>query len=231
MTTEVLRNMIYARSADAGQPGLRRDGRGALPRRPVPRRGLGGGDHRPGGVGPGGRPVGHGEQRRGVRRLAVGGPRRDGRRRLRAPAGAAVPARAWSASTLYDLFADEAPTAVGRAQGREPEVNPALLRWPGRSPATSATTPGARAAATARASGPSRYGSGAYGGGAAHVPQRQRAHRRRRPRGPARWTRPAGPTWSSSWTPQALLPGHRLHLHPGRLRRRGAPAARLRGCG
>ena len=51
MTTEVLRNMLYAGSPDAGRPRLRRDGRGALPRRPVPRRGLGGGDHPPAGVG------------------------------------------------------------------------------------------------------------------------------------------------------------------------------------
>ena len=67
MTTEVLRNMIYARSVDPGQPRLRGDGRGALPGRPVPRCGLGGGDHRAGRVHPGDRLVGDGEQRRGVR--------------------------------------------------------------------------------------------------------------------------------------------------------------------
>ena len=47
MTTEVLRNMLYAGSADARGPGVRGDGRGALPGRPVPRRGLGRGDHPP----------------------------------------------------------------------------------------------------------------------------------------------------------------------------------------
>ena len=76
MTTEVLRNMLYAGSLDAGRPRLRRDGRGALPRRPVPRRRLGGGDHPPAGVGTPGLAVGHGEQRRGVRRVAGDGPRR-----------------------------------------------------------------------------------------------------------------------------------------------------------
>ena len=49
MTTEVLRNMLYAGSATLRRPRLRGDGRGALPRRPVPRRGLGRGDHPPAG--------------------------------------------------------------------------------------------------------------------------------------------------------------------------------------
>ena len=49
MTTEVLRNMLYAGSPTLRRPRLRRDGRGALPRRPVPRRGLGRGDHPPAG--------------------------------------------------------------------------------------------------------------------------------------------------------------------------------------
>ena len=46
MTTEVLRNMLYADSSGAAGPALRRDGRGALPRRPLPRCGVGG-DHHP----------------------------------------------------------------------------------------------------------------------------------------------------------------------------------------
>ena len=51
MTTEVLRNMLYAGSRTLAGLGLRGDGRGALPRRPDARRGLGGGDHPPPGVG------------------------------------------------------------------------------------------------------------------------------------------------------------------------------------
>ena len=51
MTTEVLRNMLYAGSRDPRRARLRRDGRGALPLRPLPRRGLGGGDHPPARVG------------------------------------------------------------------------------------------------------------------------------------------------------------------------------------
>ena len=49
MTTEVLRNMLYAGSATLDGLALRGDGRGALPGRPVPRRGLGRGDHPPAG--------------------------------------------------------------------------------------------------------------------------------------------------------------------------------------
>ena len=70
MTTEVLRNMLYAGSRTLARPRLRRDGRGALPRRPLPRRGLGGGDHPPARVGVAGLAVGDGVQRRGVRRVA-----------------------------------------------------------------------------------------------------------------------------------------------------------------
>ena len=51
MTTEVLRNMLYAGSRTLLGPRLRGDGRGALPRRPGPRRGVGGGHHPPAGVG------------------------------------------------------------------------------------------------------------------------------------------------------------------------------------
>ena len=70
MTTEVLRNMLYAGSIDPGRPRLRRHGRGALPRRPVPRRGLGRGHHPPAGQRDTGVAVGHRLQRRRVRRLA-----------------------------------------------------------------------------------------------------------------------------------------------------------------
>ena len=47
MTTEVLRNMIYAGSDALDGPPLRRPRRGALPPEPLPRRGLGRGDHPP----------------------------------------------------------------------------------------------------------------------------------------------------------------------------------------
>ncbi len=45
MTTEVLRNMIYEASPALDGPPVGRARRGALPRRPVPRRGVGGGHH------------------------------------------------------------------------------------------------------------------------------------------------------------------------------------------
>ena len=74
-------------------PGLRGDGRGPLPRRPGPRRGVGGGDHPPAGVGDAGVAVGDGLQRRGVRRVAGHGARRDDDDRGGAAPGAALPAR------------------------------------------------------------------------------------------------------------------------------------------
>ncbi len=95
MTTEVLRNMLYAGSAGAARARLRGHGRGALPRRPVPRRGLGRGHHPPARVGAAGLAVGDGQQRRGVRRLAGHRARRTPRVVVeRAPAGAAVAAHA-----------------------------------------------------------------------------------------------------------------------------------------
>ena len=47
MTTEVLRNMLYAGQRRAARAVARGHGRGALPRRPGPRRRLGRGDHPP----------------------------------------------------------------------------------------------------------------------------------------------------------------------------------------
>ena len=70
MTTEVLRNMLYAGSRTLLGLGLRRHGRGALPRRPHARCRLGGGHHPPPGVGDPGVAVGDRLQRRGVRRVA-----------------------------------------------------------------------------------------------------------------------------------------------------------------
>ena len=107
------------RVADAVRPRLRRAGRGALPGRPVPRRGVGGGDHPPARVGPGRGAVGDGQQRRGVRRLAGSGPRR-------APTVIVDehrPVPLWqhmlAGHRLYDLFTDDR---------RTPRVNPELLR-------------------------------------------------------------------------------------------------------
>ncbi len=72
---------------------VRRHGRGALPRRPDARPGVGGGDPAPARRGAAGQPVGDGQQRRGVRRLDPDRPRRHHRRGRRAPAGAAVATR------------------------------------------------------------------------------------------------------------------------------------------
>ena len=80
MTTEVLRNMIYAGSPAAARPALRGARRGALPPGRLPRPGVGGGDDPPA-AGRGARvPVGHRVERRGAGRLdhapCAGPPRR-----------------------------------------------------------------------------------------------------------------------------------------------------------
>ena len=116
------------RIGGAGRPRLRRPRRGALPGGLLPRRGLGRSDHPPAGVGTGGGAVRDGEQRRGVRRVAGSGSRRDHGHRGRAPAGAAVAACA----------------------GREPAVRPVHRRraHPGQprvAPGGSAGRPGSSA--------------------------------------------------------------------------------------
>ena len=114
MTTEVLRNMLYAGSPTlAGLGYVVLDEVHYLADR-VPRRGLGRGDHPPARVGPGGGAVGDGQQRRGVRRLAGPGPRRhhvivDEHR----------PVPLWqhmlAGGRLYDLFVEAGP---GRDRAR-----------------------------------------------------------------------------------------------------------------
>ena len=94
MTTEVLRNMLYADSPLLDRPRLRGHGRGALPRRPLPRRRVGGGHHPPPRGGAPRLAVGDRVECRGVRRLAAGRARRHRRDRLRGPARAARAARA-----------------------------------------------------------------------------------------------------------------------------------------
>ena len=100
--------------------------RGALPGRPVPRRGLGRSDHPPAGVGPGGRAVRHGQQRRGVRRLAGPGARRHHGDRGRAPAGAAVAAHAGRRPALRPVHGVRpGPRRPGTARPGEPRTAPA----------------------------------------------------------------------------------------------------------
>ena len=105
------------RLLDAGRARVRGDGRGALPRGPVPRRGVGGGDHPPARVGGAGLAVRDRVQRRGVRRVAGHRPRRDLDDRRGAPAGAAVPARDGRPEDLRPVPKDE-----------DGSVNPDLVR-------------------------------------------------------------------------------------------------------
>ena len=74
------------------RPRVRGDGRGALPRRPVPRRGVGGGHHPPPRARAARVAERHGVERRGVRRLAAGGARRDRGDRVGGTPGAPRPA-------------------------------------------------------------------------------------------------------------------------------------------
>ena len=116
------------RVADAPRARLRGDGRGALPRRPDARRGLGGGDHPPARVGGGGLPVGDRQQRRGVRRVAGHRARRDHDDRRGAAAGAALPARDRRPADVRPVR----PTSTrppGSAR-RAPRSTPSWSGWP-----------------------------------------------------------------------------------------------------
>ncbi len=87
MTTEVLRNMIYARSASLERLAVGHPRRGPLPAEPVPRRGVGRGDHPPARHRRPRVPLGDGEQRRRRRRLDRHGARRHRRHHRRDAAG------------------------------------------------------------------------------------------------------------------------------------------------
>ena len=145
MTTEVLRNMLYAGVRRAARPGLRGDGRGALPRRPDPRRRLGGGDHPPARQRAAGQPVRDGEQRRGVRRLAGDRAGAHPGDRLRAPAGAAVAAHAGRPADVRPVRRRRRPLRPARSTGT-------CCAWPG-GRATSRRGPRTAAAARLPAAG------------------------------------------------------------------------------
>ena len=93
--------MLYERSDTLDGARDRRDGRGALPAGPVPRRRVGGGADPPAAVGQRRVPVGHDLERGGVRRVDRHAARRDPRRHRGAAAraaGAPLPGRARHAS-------------------------------------------------------------------------------------------------------------------------------------
>ncbi len=191
------------RLPDPARPRLRGHGRGALPRRPLPRRRVGGGHHPPPRVGDRGQPVRDGLQRRGVRRVAGDRPRRDHHDRRGAPAGPALPARDGRPAAARPV------RVLRRRRGRR-------LRQGGR--------PGQRRADEGR---PRRLGQHPPDARPSLAAQGQagllegqvlqgRAQRRQRPPGldpqPGRRRRPARPRGAAA--------GDRLHLQPGRLRRR-----------
>ena len=210
MTTEVLRNMLYAGSATLSGLGyVVLDEVHYLADR-VPRRGLGRSDHPPARVGPGGRAVGHGEQRRGVRRLAGPGPRRDHGDRGRAPAGAAVAAHAGRRAALRPVHrvgpgngtrpaADRGrATGPGPAGERRAQVNPELLRLARREDwAARKAPPGRPGAAGGRCASGRRAGRRSSSGWTAP------GCCRRSPSSSA--GRAATPRSGSAWTPGSRL--------------------------
>ena len=127
----------------AGRPGLRRDGRGALPRRPVPWRGLGGGDHPSARRGATRQPVRDRLQRRGVRRMAGLGSRRDEGDRARTAAGPVVAAHARRLAVVRPVRGRREHRRAGLEQARQRAT--AVLR--ARRPADTADV---RRAATGR---------------------------------------------------------------------------------
>ena len=159
MTTEVLRNMLYADSPALDRPRLRGHGRGALPRRPVPRRGLGGGDHPPPAVGHPGLAVGDGQQRRGVRRLAGHRPRRHRRSSSARSGRCRCGSTCWSATGCSTCSrcgpaahaGEQGDTAARACPPASAAPRSSTPSWCATSASTSGgSTPGTAAAAAAR---------------------------------------------------------------------------------
>ena len=231
MTTEVLRNMMYA-----GSPTLRGLGfvvmdevhyladrfRGA---------GVGGGHHPPARGRQAGLAVGDGQQRRGVRRLAGRGARRRRGGRLRAPAGAAVAAHDGRASDLYDLFVDE--TSAPPRPAMPPASTPTCWRPCGvpsseRVPCT--TTPTGAASGRARGRRSRGPGGGPAAAGRGRWPLRRRGDPRRGDRRAGRARRCCRRSRSSSAGSAATPRSRQLLPHgrpPGPPTRRASGSARI----
>ncbi len=184
------------------RPRLRGHGRGALPRRPVPRRGVGGGDHPPAAVGHPGLAVGDGEQRRGVRRVAGHRARPHEGRGQRGPAGAALAAHAGRQPRLRPVLAAARRPRRG-AGGHPPRTVHPRARGIGRR--SRARPARARVRAADRGLGRQRQGGWS-------------------PRLPQAALPPAGPLRRRR-APRPRRPAARDHLRvqPQRLRRRRPP--------
>ena len=202
----------FVRAAGAA---LRGDGRGALPRRPLPRCRVGG-DHHPPAAG---RAADLAErdrlQRRGVRRLARHGARRHRGDRLGDPPRAARAARAGARRSAAAVrrpcrHRDRAGQPGAHAH---PVVQGAELReQPPRAVDAQRRESGRGLRGGSAPSEQGRHPSGALGERAAH-----------------RAARPAGGRQAAAAIEPA--PGDLLHLQPRRVRCRGAAGAPLRACG
>ena len=167
------------RVPDADGPRVRRDGRGALPRRPDARRGLGGGDHPPARERGGDLPERDRLQRRGVRRVAGRGARRHHHDRGGGPPGPAVPAR-------------DGRQAAARPLRRRGGPGPGRLRPGGRQGQPAAAQGGPRRLRDQPAQGPAG--------------QEGAARPRPATPGPPRCTCPAASTSSPASTPRGCCP-------------------------
>ena len=136
MTTEVLRNMIYAGVAGARRAALRRARRGALPPGPLPGPGVGGGDRPPAARGRPRVPLGDGVERGGGGRwieTVRGSDRRDHRG---APTGRRSSTATWWASAapttlhLLPTFVADGRTASCARTPRRRASTPAAPRDP-----------------------------------------------------------------------------------------------------
>ena len=183
-----------------------------LPGRQVPRRGLGRGDPAPGRRRAGGRPLGDGVQRRGVRRLAGRGARRADRGGGRDPAGAAVAAHAGRAPAVRPVQRGRprppAMPATGRARLR---IDPALER----------AVHDAEAIADRFDAGGDRAAADRAARAAAPIPA---------PGSDPRWRPAAAGRRHRAARRCRAAAGHHVHLLPRRLRRRGGQCVRP-GCG
>ncbi|CAH0246728.1 hypothetical protein SRABI128_02812 [Microbacterium sp. Bi128] len=185
---------------------VRRDGRSALPRRPLPRCRVGRGHHPLAALGAVGVAVGDRVQRRGVRRLARHGARRHRGDRVR---DAARPARAARARTGRPAAALRR-SRRGRDRPGEPgaAAHPRRARFDLRQQSPGAAVP----VGTSRRRPTSAARRAAPGPRRAGPPHR--AHR------PSAGRRPAAT--------QSPAAGDLLHLQSGRLRRRRAATAAVR---
>ena len=152
-------------------PRVRRHGRGALPRRPVPRPRLGGGDHPPHRRRAARLAVRHRVQRRGVRRLAGHRARRHHRGGERAPTRPARPARPGTRRPARPVRRARRPDRPGRRPADQPRPEaPAAAQQPRGRPVSLGADRGDRGRRRGGRAGPPGGGAGRRPGSPSSTP-------------------------------------------------------------